>query len=293
MKKQPLFILLSCLLAFSCKKSSSSKTPAGPLLTKYVDIQDQDSVVYDLAYDQNNRIVNLTFTGYNIIPGSLDISATQIIRNAAGIITKYINSYPSPDPQLNPNDTVLLSYDNNSAHYTLLMDYYRTNSSGQPVDQRDSTVPAYDNTGKIVSLQTYFFDASTGSGYNLTMAHFYSYDQLANLISDSFVAYASGSSSPQWVIHYQYDNNPNPLSLGNEALLLPDRDWTGLPRISGWSSKNNVINGAYTDLQDQISDFSVQRTFSYNASGLPVSSSDQWQDTEYAPLTAGATKYHY
>jgi hypothetical protein len=293
MKKQPLFILLICILAFACKKSNSPKKPSGPLLTKYVDIQDQDSVVYDLAYDQNDRIVSFTFTGYNIIPGSPDISSTQITRNGAGIITKYINSYPSPDPQLNPNDTVLISYDNNSAHYTLLMDYYRTNSSGQPIDQRDSSVPVYDNTGKIVSLLTYFFDASTGTGYHLTMAHLYSFDQLANLISDSVVAYGAGSGFPQWVINYQYDNNPNPLSLGNEALLLPDRDWTGLPRISGWSSKNNVINGVYTDLQDQISDFSVRRTFSYNAAGLPVSSSDQWQDTEYAPLTAGATKYYY
>jgi hypothetical protein len=288
-KSTPLLILAICALALSCKKSSSSKGPSGPLLTRYVENQNGDSVIYDLTYDNNNRLINIIFTGNGFGP-SLNISGTQITRNGAGIITKYIDSYPNPNPQLNPNDTVLVSYDNAKAQYTLLLQYNRVNSSGQPIDIRDSTTLVYDNSGRIIQELLYYFNASSSADYYLSQTEYFAYDQQANIITDSVVA---NSNAPQYVIRYQYDTSSNPLSLGNEALLLPDRDWTGLPRISGWFSKNNVISGGYTDLQSSISDFSVQRAFNYSSAGLPLSSTDQWQDIQYAPLISGSTNYYY
>jgi len=288
-KSTPLLILAICALTLSCKKSNSSKGPSGPLLTSYVEHQNADSVIYNMTYDNNNRLINITFTGTGFGP-SLNISGTQITRNVAGIITQYIDSYPSPNPQLNPNDTVLVFYDNAKAQYTLLLQYNRVNSSGQPINVRDSTILVYDNSGRIVQELLYYFDAGTSADYYLSQTEYFAYDQQDNIITDSVVA---NSNAPQYVIHYQYDTYTNPLSLGNEALLLPDRDWTGLPRISGWFSKNNVISGAYTDLQSSISDFSVQRVFNYSSARLPLNSTDQWQDTQTGPLTNGSTNYYY
>ena len=122
MKAKFLFILSICVLALSCKKSASSTTSASsPLLTKYVENQNGDSVIYALTYDNNKKITNVTFTGNGFGPVA-NISATRIFRNGAGIITRYINSYPSPNPQLNPNDTILVYYDNASSRYTLLLE---------------------------------------------------------------------------------------------------------------------------------------------------------------------------
>ncbi len=293
MKAKFLFILSICTLALSCKKSGSSTTTvSSPLLTKYVENQNGDSVIYDLTYDNNKRIINVTFTGNGFGPVP-NISSTQIFRNGAGIITRYINSYPSPYPLLNPNDTVIIYYDNASSRYTLLLEFIKFNSSGQPVDRRDSTILVYDNNGKIYQELSYSFDASAGTGYKPFQTEFFEYDQQSNLTTDSLVGISNGISYPQSVIHYQFDAHPNPLSLGNEALLLPDRDWIGLPRISGWFSKNNVVSGADIDLQSSISNFSVQRVFQYRSDGPPLSSTDQWQDTQFAPLTPGTTSYYY
>lgn len=53
-----------------------------------------------------------------------------------------------------------------------------------------------------------------------------------NLITDSMVVHVGNGLAgiPQRVLHYTYDNNSNPLQLGNEAFLMIDRDWIGCPR---------------------------------------------------------------
>src|SRR5258706_9570102 len=112
MKINPLFLfLLSSFYLAACHKSGSDSNKKGRLLVKYVKILNQDSVVYDFTYDNNNRVTLMKFTGTGFGP-NLNIQTTQIIRNNSGIVSQLINSYPSPNPQLNPNDTTNITYDN-------------------------------------------------------------------------------------------------------------------------------------------------------------------------------------
>jgi hypothetical protein len=293
MKQILLLLLLTGFYLTACHKTDSGTKNKGSLLTKYVKILNQDSVVYEFNYDNNNRVTLMKFTGTGFGP-SLNIQTTQIIRNNSGIVLQLVNSYPSPNPQLNPNDTTNITYDNSTGRYMLLLTYHRIDASGQPVDRRDSTLLTYDGNGKIAQKKSYSFDIATGTSYALYSSHSYSYDQQENLVTDSVVSYMPISSVaiPQWVIKYTYDNNSSPLRLGNEALFILDRDWIGLPRISGWVSKNNVVTGYYTQIQSTISNFSIQRNFSYNATGLPTGSTDQWW-TPTVGTSPGSTRYYY
>lgn len=294
MQKVYFVLFIACLCLAACKKSDSGTPNKGNLLARYVKIKNQDSVAYDFSYDNNGLVTLMKFTGTGFGPLP-NIQTTQMVRNGTGVITRLINGYPSPDPQLNPNDTANITFDNSNSRYTLMLTYYKRDASGQPIDKRDSTLFVYDNSGKITQRNSYYFNASSAGRYALGSSHFYNFDQQGNLVRDSVVSYIPGYNGiPQWVINYTYDGKTNPLKLGNEAFLLLDRDWIGLPRISGWSSSNNVVSGSYRLAQNATSNFSVQRSFTYNLAGLPAGSTDQWWTaTGVTTTTAGSTRYYY
>jgi len=303
MKVTPLFILSIFIFALSCKKNNSSNKDGSsstpqviPLLTKYVqDFQDigADSVVYALTYDNNKRIVNFTSTN-NINPYYL-ITSVQVVRDSAGIMTEAITSYPNTGlPTLYPSDTLIFYYDNSTSHYTAILENIWDYSVTQD-NQRDSTVVVYDNTGKISEEILYLLrNIATSTEYTEISTEIFEYDQADNVVTDSVIAYDYGTPNPNSVFHYQYDSHPNPVSIGNEALLLPDRSWELVPPpMSGWFSKNNIINGTATYINYPGLNVSYQRVFYYTSTGLPSTSTDQWVNLENLPQTSGATRYYY
>jgi hypothetical protein len=293
MQKSLLILLISLSFITACKKSGGNSNGKANLLKRYVFIHNQDSVAYDLTYDQNNRISFLKFSGTGFGPG-LNISTTQITRNRSEQITQLINSYPSPNPDLNPNDTTNIFLDNAGQRYRLMLTYHKIDAYGQPIDIRDSSLFIYDNAGNISQKISYDFGINTIGSYELGYIEFYRFDQQRNLLTDSLVGYYGGTGAPQHVLTYTYDNHPNPLQLGNEAFLFIDRDWIGCPRISGWASKNNVLTGYYTQSQSTISNFSIQRSFEYNTNGLPTGSTgDIWWTASVYGTTPGSSRYYY
>jgi hypothetical protein len=275
MKQLPLFLPVMCIVFFACHKNSGSgSAPKGPKLSRYV-LNRGDSVSYDIQYNSSGQVMQFTFTGNGFGP-VLDVQTTEFTRDKNGNISRFIDAWPGPNSTLNPNDTTFVFSGNKPLQYTYMITARYSDIYQSPVNIRDSTVFRYNSAGLMSEQDLYVHDASVSPLYVLRYARYFVYDQNSNLLVDSFATISGTNTYPYQVYHYTYDDHPNPLILGDEALLMLDRDWIGEPHIDAWASKNNVISASVNFINDPVSNFTMQRTFVYSSSGLPTNTTDKW-----------------
>lgn len=256
-----ILILAAAFLVFSCTKEKSTEngnntggTAKDSLLVKLVIHNGTDSTVANFGYDNSRRLISdhiLTTdngTSYN--------DDYTLRRNSQGIITQTIEKSDSLKVHGIDSLVYVVSYDGTKARYTSRV--ATVTVSGNTI--KDSITYSYDASGKIIEADEY---GSNGQvPYVLIYKEVFSYDSFGSIadVKNYSVDPSTGASTAQSDETFAYDTRVNPLSLGNEALLLDQ------PEVL---SKFNVITDNYTQYQPTMTNEVTSYTYVYNSLDKP------------------------
>lgn len=248
-------IAMVSLLLFSCKKEESleagkdgGNNNTSTLLRKQVLTFGDDSVVVTFTYDPNKRL-----TGTNTVGTVLGTSAEGTIsiqRNSNGIIQQIT--------EVSDGETIAytVNYDASKSRYDSKVGVFQDGS-------KDSVTFFYDASDKLVAIEKFFDDGTTGGYLEYEKTEFgYTGN---NVTSESYFEYDPGAGAYTKIQEavYQYDDKVNPINIGNEGFLLEQVNLT---------SANNVTKETYTNLDDPSLNDEITYAYSYNADGRPTTS---------------------
>jgi hypothetical protein len=275
-----LFISVSIFL-FSCQKEisfgngsgtggggggtgggSGSGGTTGTTLVKTVSKNGTDSVVTLYKYDANKKLINQTMTGMS--QGIDQGNEYRYYRNAAGIITHYV--------QINPNFvmtgldsvTTIVHYDAAASRYTSTVG--EISLFGFTVT--DSTVLVYDAAGKVIRTDVYQSIPFLG-GYDLSLKTKYTYAANGNVAQLDMSSHDPVANTDNLIetIKYTYDAKTSALNVpvifvsNSEAFAIGHGDW-----VSG----NNATKVDIINVTDPTQNITVATTYTYNSTNRPA-----------------------
>jgi hypothetical protein len=245
-----------CLALFSCQKEvkdifgSTAKNNSLGLLTRTVIKNGSDSTASDYIYNGSNKIIGInTATDTS---GTITTTNEIIVRNSQGIIQKIIAK--SSDLMQYGIDSVIyfINYDAASHHYSNRI--FSFSVLGTTIT--DSSAFIYDASGKIVSEEDYLDD-----GFGNTQNNKFDFTYTgSNMTGMKGYDITTGTAVLQITYVFEYDANPSPLVLGNEAFLLNNS--------FGWLSANNITK-ITTNLVGDPATHLTTYTYNYNTQNKP------------------------
>lgn len=233
---------------------SGTGTAAGVKLVRIGTRTGADTITTDFAYNAAAFLSNIHYAG-TVNRQAIDANI-RIVRNASNLITAYVatsNIYVAVGL-----DSLVTSYVYDAAgryRYGLARYTYLG------VFMADSTVFAYDASGKFVSGVSYSDDGS-GRGYRLDSKTDYTYIG-SNIATEKSYSYNGTSYDLDENVSYDaYDAKANPLLFPNDAPVLG---------MATFYSANNPLKRTTTDNTGLSPVTSVAGfTYTYNGSNVPV-----------------------
>lgn len=284
MKNIFVFATSTILLLASCSKEKSidSSDPDGPglpgnqntgsLLIKGVLTEGSDSIVTTYKYDGKQRLSgqSITATMANFI--NVDF---EIMRHNDGQINEYKFSSAEFVTMGVESVNYKLQYNGSKSQYINKVMAFQI----QNIQIKDSTVYLYNAQNRIIKSERFLRDPFTFQ-YLKTTIQEYTYNNAGDLVKalkfyfdedlNDFVLFDDTT--------YEFDDNLNPLQLGNEAIILETDNLYGSHNVK----KETVI---YTD--DPSNNRSLSANFTYNADKKPIAS------TITDNLSGGTSSFKY
>jgi hypothetical protein len=237
------------LLLVGCKKTNSANSDSAakqfkPLKIMAGGYSSFDSTFYQ--YDVNNRLVKIYGGGNTFLP------PISITRDQSGMITGFVQE-------------TFIGHGRAYTH-TVNGEYQSLMQININSAQWDSTAFTTQN-GKIIKSET-FYDR----GYwDILDQEFFTYDQAGNLTNAK--VYATDVITGLWglaeEITYTYDNEVNPLPLGNDALLIFD---------------NAPYTGANNFVSRKIDGDTYSLKYTYSVNREPVTATETMNSSPYSEI---------
>jgi hypothetical protein len=276
MKKNALIVsVLLCLFLISCQKevdfangsggSGGGGGTTGNTLVKTVSKNGSDSIVTIYTYNANKLLIGHKMSGMS---QSIDVTnENKYYRNAAGIITRFI--------QINPNlvaagiDSVvsIVHYDAAASRYTSVIS--ELSLFGFTVI--DSSLLVYDAGGKVIRNDVYQGSPSLGMPMELSLKTSYTYGASGNMTQLDQYSHdpTTGTDDLVSTIKYTYDNKVNAFTAttaflkSNEAFAIGHGDWTGI---------NNATKIELTSTVAPTANRTITVAYTYNSGNRPATS---------------------
>jgi hypothetical protein len=268
---------------FSCQKELSLE-PADPsvttdnagLLKKVVTYylpENLDYLTYDYAYDNANRISQITITQkikYSNNTVSVITGSSNFQRDTLGRIT-LITTLPDTSKSY-----VLIRYVDSISLKAASATIYRM--SGAVAIAIDSTIFEYSADNRVIKTSQYF--RQSNNSLKLATYQTYSYDTKGNILEKQLYQddNNNGVFVPSLRYTWEYDNNENPRFQNDIALFYWGYNWPTA------GSPANVIRqkNDYPNTQDDELNYAYQ----YNISRKPI-------EEKNIPDGNNITKYFY
>jgi hypothetical protein len=276
MKKIALIVsVLLCLFLVSCQKevdfangsggSGGGGGTTGNTLVKTVSKNGSDSIVTVYTYNANKLLIGHKMSG---ISQGVDVTnENKYYRNAAGIITRFI--------QINPNlvaagiDSVvsIVHYDAATSRYTSVIS--EIGLLGFTVV--DSSLLVYDAGGKVIRDDVYQGSPSLGMPMELSLKTSYTYGTNGNVTQLDQYSHdpSTGSDDLVSTVKYTYDSKGNAFTAttaflkSNEAFAIGHGDWV---------STNNATKIELTSTVAPAANRTITVVYTYNSSNRPGTS---------------------
>ena len=250
-------ILYSCQkeIDFANGNTGGGGSTSGTLLVKTVSKSGSDSVVTVYTYDGNKRIMNEKSVG--MTQGFNAGNEFRYYRNAAGIITHYVQINANLVTSGIDSVTTIVHYNSASARYSSTV----SEISFAGFSVLDSTVFIYDANGKVIESDLYLGIPFVG-GYDLSDKFKYTYAGNGNITKYDTYDLTSGTEDLIATTKYTYDAKTSALSLPNtEAFAIGFPDQVAV---------NNATKVEILDLTNPSNNYTIDMTFAYNSNNRPA-----------------------
>ena len=282
MKRKILAIVILSSITLSNCSSDNNQSDSMSENIKYLKSDKSDNTVYPGDYDHFFEYENgyLTHTS----TGNTDINNTTYSFDTYGklISVQTYNGYYTyvydnqnrliKEVETGTNNYINLTYDTNKVTLTRYYEY----SGGSSTEIFEQTL---DNSGRIIKHRRL-----TPATYETSMLDEYIYDNNGNISEVRFKEDNYGY--PDRIIHYQYDNKPNPYfyslkKINNSIYYL--KCLTGLNNyeFSGFTPNNMTIYGSTT------------YSYTYDEAGYPKTQLKTYYDGSGGTSTTGHTFEYY
>lgn len=256
------------LLLASCSKEKSidssdpdapvqpgNPTTTGSLLVKGVLTEGSDSIVSAYKYDNKGRLTGQAFTSNmaNFINVNFDIT-----RHNDGQISQYKFSSAEFVAMGVESVNYKLQYDGGKSQYVnKVMEF-----GAQGIQIKDSTIYFYNTQNRIVKSERFLRDPFTLE-YLKTTIQEYTYNSSGDLVRILVFYFDEVMSTFALFVDttYEYDENVNPLQLGNDGIILETNNLYGGHNVK----KETVI---YPD--EPSNNRNLSASFTYNAEKKPA-----------------------
>ncbi len=236
---------------------SSSGTVLSTYQSKTVGSSEGSTSTYE--YDGSSRVIKIT----SVDVDSSNNSTTTVyryVRDASGKITSVVTNYfaaTSPGSGFPDSVYVNVNYPSGSSAYNFTS--YAFSVGSVPV--KDSI--SYIYTGGIIT-DVYEYQAISATTFSAASHVQYVYSN-GNIVTEKIYTPAStgGALTLAGMYALDYDSKTSPLITGNES-FLPGQN-------VGYGCKNNLAKFVLTDYTTNSVLATVNYTYQYNSSGLPVS----------------------
>lgn len=262
------FATSAILLLASCTKEKSidSTDPDGPVppgnstgsqLVKGVLVTGADSIVTTYKYDSKGKFLGQAITSNMANFINVDF---EITRNSGGQISAYKFSSAEFVAMGVESVDYKLQYDAGKSQYVNKVMVFQV----QDLQIKDSTVYVYNAQNRIVKTERFLRDPFTLQYFKTTIQA-YQYSSNGDLVKT--LVYYFDEDLNDFVLFvdttYEYDENVNPLQLGDEGIIL---------ETSNLYSSHNVKKETVLYPDEPSANRNLSASFTYNGDKKPLSS---------------------
>ncbi len=253
-------IVFGVVVLVACQKEIDwglGSNGAGTTLVKIFSRSGTDSVITVYTYDGNKKLINEKITGTS--QGTNVGNEVRYYRTAGGIIDHFVQINAQLVLLGVDSVTYLVHYDAAASRYTSSV--FSLSLFGFTV--LDSSVLAYDVTGKVIRSDIYQSIPLLAPGYQLSAKTNYTYAANGNMNKQTNFSHdpVSGTDSLVNSISYTFDSKTSAISTNNEAFIILHPDWVSL---------NNPIVMDLLDPATPANDQTANTTYTYNLYNRPA-----------------------